>query len=270
MAEVTKLSDSREAGFSFEENEKEKDGSVPLTTARSVIVRTSGKADLDRGTRLIIHHSTTHSYLPNDAISLAYVKVENLIPGSSSRTIDGKLAVQEDHGSPLVYTGATHRIEKATYEFKWDRLFGTSAHPFLTPKMAAHIHNMAGYKVDNELRNYYAEGNLPDLPEEALSFFKRSAEWRDDYYQCHTRIGMRLQNGLIPRPECYGENIVLRNITDSLQHDFDGGYGDPMLCENLPTFPNDDIYSIVEQDIIRNDKIAMLYRHPNMWFHAFK
>jgi hypothetical protein len=57
MAEITKLSDSQNAGLSFEENEK--DGSVPLTTARSVIVRTSGKADLDRGTRLIIHHSTT-------------------------------------------------------------------------------------------------------------------------------------------------------------------------------------------------------------------
>ena len=112
---------------------------------------------------------------------------------------------------------------------------------------------------------------MPDLPEEALSFFKRSAEWRDYYYQCHTRIGMRLQSViLIPQPECYGENIVLRNITDSLQHDFDSGYGDPMLCKKLPTFPNDDNYSIVEQDIIRNDKIAMLYRHPNMWFHAFK
>ncbi len=147
MAEITKLSDSRKAGFSFEENEK--DGSVPLTTARSVIVRTSGKTDLDRGTRLIIHHSTTLLYLPNHAILLAYVKVENLIPGSSSRTIDGKLAVQD--GSPLVYTGATHRIEKAIYEFKWDHLFGTSADSFLTPRMAARIHDMAGYKVDNEL-----------------------------------------------------------------------------------------------------------------------
>ena len=147
MAEVTKLSDSWKAGFSFEENGKEKDGSVPLTTARSVIVRTSGKADLDRGTRLIIHHSTTLSYLPNDAISLAHVKVENLIPGSSSMAIDGKLAVQD--GSPLVYTGATHRIEKATYEFKWDCLFGTSADLFLTPKMAARIHNMAGYWTTN-------------------------------------------------------------------------------------------------------------------------
>ena len=266
MAEVTKLNDSRKAEFSFEE--KEKDGSVPLTSARSVIVRTSGKADLDRGTRLIIHHSTTLSYLPNDALSLAYVKVENLIPGSTLRTIDGKLAVQD--GPPLVHTGATHRIKKATYEFKWDRLFGTSADAFLTPRMAARIHDMAGYKVDHELRDYYTEGNLPDLPEEALPFFKRSAEWRDDYYQCHTRIGMHLQNGLIPRPECYGENIALRNITDSLQHNFDGGYGEPMLCENLPTFLNDDNYSLVEQDIIRNDKIAMLYRHPNMWFHAFK
>jgi hypothetical protein len=81
---------------------------------------------------------------------LVYVKVENLIPGSSSRTIDGKLAVQD--GSPLVYTGATHRIKKAIYKFKWDRLFGTSAGSFLTPGMAAHIHDMAGYKVDNELR----------------------------------------------------------------------------------------------------------------------
>ncbi len=81
---------------------------------------------------------------------------------------------------------------------------------------------------------------------------------------------MRLQNGRIPRPECCGENIVLQNITDRLQHDFDSGYGEPMLCENLPTFPNNNNYSIVEQDIIRNDKIEMLYHQPNMWFHAFK
>jgi len=168
MAKVIKLNDSRKAEFSFEENEKE--GSVPLTIARSVIVRTSGKADLDRGIRLIIHHSTILSYLPNDAISLAYIKVENLIPRSTSRTINGKLAVQD--GPPLVYTRAMHMIKKATYEFKWDRLFGTSADQFLTPIMAARIHDMAGSKVDHELRDYYTEGILLDLPEEGFSFFQ--------------------------------------------------------------------------------------------------
>jgi hypothetical protein len=258
MAEVTKLNDSRIAEFSFEE--KEKDESVPFTSARSVIVRTSGKTDLERGTRLIIHDSTTLSYLPNDAISLAYIKVENLIPGSTSRTIDGKIA-------PLpVYTGATDRIEKATYMVKWECLFGTSVDPLLTPRMAACIHDRADYVVAHELRDYYTDDTLPTLPDEALLFFKRSAEWRDDYYQCYTRIGMRLEKGLLPRPECYGENVALSNIMDSL---IDGDDGDPMLCEHLPTFPNDDNYSIIEQNL-RNDKIAMLYRHPKLWFHAFK
>ncbi|KAL3775062.1 hypothetical protein ACHAW5_001196 [Stephanodiscus triporus] len=252
MAEVTKLNDSRTAEFSFEE--KEKDESVPLTSARSVIVRTSGKTNLERGTRLIIHHSTTLSYLPNDAISLAYIKVENLIPGSTSRTIDGKIA-------PL------DRIEKATCTVKWDGLFGTSVDPLLTPRMAARIHELAGITLDHELRDYYTDDILPTLPEEALLFFKRSAEWRDDYYQCYTRIGMRLQNGLLPRPECYGENVALSNIMDSL---VESGDGDPVSCEDLPAFPNDDNYSIVEQDILRNDKIAMLYRHPNLWFHTFE
>ncbi len=85
MTEVAKLNDSRSPGFSFEEREGV--GNTPLTVdARSVIVKTSG---IDRGTRLIIHHRTTLSYLPNDAILLAYVNVENLKSGSTWRTVNG-------------------------------------------------------------------------------------------------------------------------------------------------------------------------------------
>ena len=44
-----------------------------------------------------------------------------------------------------------------------------------------------------------------------------------------------------------------------------------MLCENLPTFPNNNNYSIVEQDIIRNDKIGVGKKHhSNMDYSVYE
>ena len=273
MAEIAKLNESRKPGFSFEE--REGGGNVPSTAgARSVIVKTSG---IDQGTRLIIHHSTTLSYLPNSAILLAYIKVENLIPGSTWRTVDGGLVVKDR--PPLVYTGDSRTIGLPTHEFQWFHLFGLSTKPFLTPRMAAHIHNYVGLPIENEFTEYYLVAWY-NMPMEALPFFRRSAEWRDDFYQCHTRIRMRLQNGHLPLPNCYGEDFVLRNIyfdTDENGDDTDDDELDSededdisMFIKGMPPFSNDGNY-MIKYDIVCNDKNALeLHRHPSMWFHAFK
>jgi hypothetical protein len=85
------------------------------------------------------------SYLPNDAISLAYISVENLVPPAVG---DGPL--------PLVYSGDAHAVGMPSFEFKWDQLFGTASddNPLLTPRMAARIHSLVGLATEDELRDY--------------------------------------------------------------------------------------------------------------------
>ena len=261
---VVKLNESRMAGLAFEEKDAEDGNDDPSSTtaavasARRVIVRTSG---VDRGTRLIIHRDAAMSYLPNDAISLAYLRAENLVPP----------AVKD--GPPLVYSGGAHAVEMPSFKIKWVQLFGTTSddNPLLTPRMAARIHSLVSLATEDELRDYYTDGCIPIyLPEEALPFFRRSAEWRDDYYQCHARIGMRLQGGLLPKPDCYGENVALRNVMRKMRDHYDGDDDVPVFCEYLPAFPNDNNYEIVEGILCNDKKTLKSYRHPSMWFHAFE
>jgi hypothetical protein len=83
-------------------------------------------------------------------------------------------------------------------------------------------------------------------------------------------VELALQGGLLPKPDCYGENVALRNVMRKMRDHYDGDDDVPMFCEYLPAFPNDNKYEIVD-GILCNDKTTLKsYRHPSMWFHAFE
>ena len=256
MAEVTKLNESRKAGFFFTRDDADEEERA-LGACEVIRVMTSGVLPgYGYGTSLHIYNDITQAYLPNDAISLAYIKVENLMSGSTWRTAEGGLAVKDR--PPLNYK-VDRRELLPMDEIDWDSLYGKSSdNSLLTPGMAAHMCKiLQRYTGDAGIPepegslfyDYYVNKYLPwELPVEASPFFRRSIEWRDKYIECHKSIEMRLQTGLHPLTNCYGENVALHGVMYNM---------------------GDNTHDI-EHDIVFNDTNTLeLYRHPNMWFSAF-
>jgi hypothetical protein len=187
MAEVTKLNESRKAGFFFTRDDTDEEERA-LGACEVIRVMTSGVLPgYGYGTSLHIYNDTTQAYLPNDAISLAYIKVENLMSGSTWRTAEGGLAVKDR--PPLDYK-VDRRELLPMDEIDWDSLYGKSSdNSLLTPGMAAHMCEiLQRYTGDSGIPepggslfyDYYVKKYLPwQLPVEASPFFRRSIEWRD-------------------------------------------------------------------------------------------
>ena len=129
----------------------------------------------------------------------------------------------------------------------WVQLFGkknTVNGPLLTPRMAMKIHYTATSYAENLVEDidFY-----PRLPKVARPFFNQSKKWRLAFRDCYARIGLRLQKGLDPSPNCTGEEMAFHNIMYLATDAEDGLFGDPVY-HALPEYPNDDNYD----DILEN------------------
>ncbi len=192
---------------------------------------------------------------------------------SAVATDDATTARREIPRVPLVYNAAAGRIYGGMNwpacvkrPLDWNRLFGPKADDeeddglWLTPRMAARLHHVAIRDGDEMLQYDNWKDNPPSLPKVARPFFKRSKEWRESFRDCYLRIGMRLQKGLPPYPNCTGEELALHHIIhiapDADEWDVDGSF-----FKGLPKFPNDENYMLLLDHAIEDEDVMMLYEN---------
>ena len=218
----------------------------------------------------------TGNRIAND---LAAVTKSDTPSASAATTGDTTIAVRGNVPHvPRVYDASEGRIYgrynwRACVKgpFDWARLFGPKADddeddedgPWLTPRMAARLHHVAIRDGDEMLDDDDWKNNPPKLPMVARPFFKRSREWRESFRDCYLRIGMRLQKGLPPCPNCTGEELALHNII-WIAPDADDGMSeddDHYIFKGLPTFPNDEDYSLVIDNAAEDMDVMMLFEH---------
>ena len=196
-------------------------------------------------------------------------------PASASAEEDATIAVRRQMPHvPRVYNALVDRIYGGKNwpgcvkgPFDWAHLFGPEAGddeddeygPWLTPRMAARLHHVAIRDGDEMLDDW--KNNPPKLPKVARPFFKISKEWRESFRDCYLRIGMRLQKGLPPHPNCTGEELALHNIiwiapdADEAMTEDDDFY----IFKGLPKFPNDEDYMLVLDNAVDDEDVMMLY-----------
>jgi hypothetical protein len=153
---------------------------------------------------------------------------------------------------------------------------GASSSPSSVLPMPASLRALAKQFEDADIKNEAHDiiSESPDLSKDAESFFKRSFQWREDFTECYMRIGLRLQRGLLPRPNCYVENIAFHNIMKEILSDLDDDDDDRpwmhSVTRGIPKFSGDKNYSDIASRLECNDKNAMeMNCHPSKWFHAF-
>lgn len=149
----------------------------------------------------------------------------------------------------------------------WAKLFGPRSKvntgydddeedgPWLTPRMAAKIHYIAIDDAHSLLEIH------PRLPKIARPFFQKSRVWRLAFRDCYVRIGLRLQKGLPPNPNCTGEEMAFHNIMDRAPDAEDGLFSYEHY-NSLPKYPNDDEFETVRDNVIEDDDVLMLFE-PN-------
>ena len=196
-------------------------------------VRTTGRYE----DVLLIHDNTSLCYPPNDANILAYIGLDNCVVMGSPHVYDDSVSrVMSQDTSQIssairLYQTAgstSHNSILSTTACDWACLFGNTADPLLTPRTAAHIYDTLMYNAEESMiyLNWKKGRQVPDLPQEAEPFFIRSLEWRNDFTACYMRIGLRLQKGIRPRPNCYGENISFHNFMKEILVDQDEQHSD--------------------------------------------
>jgi len=154
----------------------------------------------------------------------------------------------------------------------WATLFGLGSEMYelsaenqdiwLTPRMAAKIHHIAindGQSLFNDLD--CDKTSHPRLPKIARPFFQKSNVWRLAFRDCYARIGLRLQKGLPPQPNCTGEEMAFHNIMNRVpdaEDDF-ACSGQDEEFELLPKHPNDDDYFTVQDYAIEDEDVLELF-----------
>ena len=147
----------------------------------------------------------------------------------------------------------------------WAQLFraknedGYDSGPWLTPRMAMKIHH-AAISAAHDLLEDFDSGSLshPRLPKIARPFFKTSEKWRLAFRDCYARIGLRLQKGLDPSPNCTGEEMAFHNIMHLAPDAEDVYVGEPEY-DALPKYPNDDNYNDVTDNAIDDLDVLNLF-----------
>jgi len=141
----------------------------------------------------------------------------------------------------------------------WAKLYGKGNEdedededgPWLTPRMAMKIHHIAVADAESLIDIH------PRLPKIARPFFKQSKAWRLAFRDCYARIGMRMQKGLPPTPNCTGEEMAFHNIMDRVP-DAEDSLNDEVY-NALPKYPNDDNYFDVTDLAIEDEDILMMF-----------
>mmetsp|Transcript_42218 Transcript_42218/g.47013 ORF Transcript_42218/g.47013 Transcript_42218/m.47013 type:complete len:251 (+) Transcript_42218:56-808(+) len=130
---------------------------------------------------------------------------------------------------------------------------------WLTPRMAAKIHNQAivvgDIMFDDDLSS---KSSHPRLPKIARPFFQKSEVWRLSFRDCYFRIAMRLQKGLPPQPNCTGEEMAFHNIMDGVP-DIEEHFEDNEDFQALPKYHNDDDYFTVRDCAIQDEDVLELF-----------
>jgi len=130
---------------------------------------------------------------------------------------------------------------------------------WLTPRMAAKIHNQAivvgDIMFDDDLSS---KSSHPRLPKIARPFFQKSEVWRLAFRDCYFRIAMRLQKGLPPQPNCTGEEMAFHNIMDDVP-DIEEHFEDNEDFQALPEYLNDDDYFTVRDRAIQDEDVLELF-----------
>ena len=195
------------------------------------------------------------------------------------------MAERECPRAPRVYNAAAGRIYGGRRwpacvngPFDWARLFGPKAGdddeddddgPWLTPRMAARLHHVAIRDAYSMLDDW--KFNPPILPKVARPFFKKSRDWRESFRDCYLRIGMRLQKGLPPNPNCTGEELALHNIiyiAPDAEDGMDFVDDDYYIFKGLPKFPNDEDYNLVTDNAVEDMDVMELFGHgDNGYWH---
>ena len=183
----------------------------------------------------------------------------------------GDAGGEEPPEPQLTYNSAAGRIfggrdwpQCVDGPFDWARLFGHSTDdddedgPWLTPRMAARIHCAAIEDAERILVQCKELDFPPRLPKVARPFFKKSKEWRESFRECYVRIGMRLQKGLPPSPNCTGEELAFHNIMERVRGDELGIEFDESF-EALPRFANDENYGLINDVAVDDEDVLCLY-----------
>eukprot|EP00928_Gymnodinium_smaydae_P054846 TRINITY_DN38547_c0_g1_i1.p1 TRINITY_DN38547_c0_g1~~TRINITY_DN38547_c0_g1_i1.p1 ORF type:complete len:441 (+),score=59.63 TRINITY_DN38547_c0_g1_i1:66-1325(+) len=134
----------------------------------------------------------------------------------------------------------------------WDD--SSDSGPTLTPRMACCIHRQACYEYDT-LKDSEADG-CPFFQKTAKPYWEQSAAWRCSYVECYARIAMRLEKGLMPTPNCTGEEVALRNIlnaAEGTEHDYEEYH-------SLPVFPNDTNFDLLREELFEDDDVNHVFR----------
>jgi len=161
----------------------------------------------------------------------------------------------------------------------WAQLFGNNDDddvdeddiPWLTPRMAMKIHNVAFGDAGLLLQDLDCTSSHPRLPKVARPFFKTSENWRLAFRDCYVRIGLRLQKGLDPTPNCTGEEMAFYNIMDRVPdafREYEDGYEE---YDALPNYPNDDDYDDyqhVSQMAVVEDEVLMLFETDDQGYDS--
>jgi hypothetical protein len=169
----------------------------------------------------------------------------------SLREVESQLEFVYNEAAGRIY-GSRDWPQCVIGPFDWNRLFGE--HDYLTPRMAARIHHTA--IVDAEFDDYWP----PRLPNLARPFFKHSKKWRESFRDCYVRIGMRLQKGLLPEPNCTGEEMAFHHI---MRHAPDADDAIGKEIDALPEKQNDDNYEMVKDKILLDDDVMWLFDDGN-------
>ena len=145
----------------------------------------------------------------------------------------------------------------------WAHLFGNNDDdddPWLTPRMAMKIHDVAFGDAGLLLQDLDCSISHPRLPKVARPFFKTSEKWRLAFRDCYVRIGLRLQNGLAPTPNCVGEEMAFFNIMDRVPDAFcDYEDDDYEEYDALPDYPRDEDYDCVKDMAVLDDDVLELF-----------
>lgn len=138
--------------------------------------------------------------------------------------------------------------------------------PLLPPRMAYELMLAAGYIGDTLHDDDPLSFRMfPHIPRIARRCMRRSASWRKSFQQCYFRIHSRVRKGLMPTPNCTGEEMALHTLFDYVEADEhpDSKFEDDDIYWTLPHFPNDEDYSSAKNYCLEDFDVLELFQDEN-------
>lgn len=132
--------------------------------------------------------------------------------------------------------------------------FDSDGH-WLTPRMALKLHESAvrlfvEWRVNPGVTTVLHCNQLPTI----LKPFLRSESWRAEFAECFLRLASRIAKGILPSPNCTGEEMALNLVISHAKssHFTPEGYAE------LPSYGPDSDYERVEDLAVEDQDVLML------------